>query len=151
MTETVAILFIFFLFILFGLLFYFSFERSSFEGKVAQQSVDNALFTSLNALFLPELRCSKGENIPVKDCIDLYKIDAAREHMTKESDYYFDILGFSSLVVQQIYPEPEQRWVVYNKTPENVGRVVNTPLPVALFDPVGRKFSYGVLTVETYS
>ena len=150
MTETIAILFIFFVFILFGLLFYFSFERSSFEGKVAQQSVDNALFTSLGALFLPELRCSKGENIPVKDCIDLYKIDAAQERMIQESDYYFDILGFSSLIVRQVYPEPQQ-WVVYNKTPEKVVRLVSTPLPVALFNPVVRKFSYGVLTVETYS
>ena len=71
--------------------------------------------------------------------------------MRHEQDYYFGIFHFARVSVSQIYPEPEHEWVLYNQTKEKATRVLKTPVPVSLFEPVQRTFRYGVLTIETYS
>ncbi len=150
MTETIAVLFIFFVLVLFGLIFYANIQKSSLEERTSELAVKHARDVALNALFLPELSCSKGENIPIKDCIDLYKLEFAHQKMQAEKDYYYDVLGFAKIYVNEIYPG-ENEFVLYDNALEGATRSIRTPIPVSLFDPVKKTFEYGVLTVETYS
>lgn len=150
MTEAIAVIFIFFVLVLFGLIFYAQIQRSTLAEKEAAFAGERAISASLHALFLPELRCSKGENIPVKDCVDLYKLEITQRTMADERDYYFDLFRFAKVSVKEIYPG-EQEWVLYDMPKEGATRTARTPVPVSLFEPVQRTFHYGVLTIEVYS
>ena len=150
MTETIAILVIFFILVMFGFLFYAQFERSSIDEKKVVFAGEKAISVSLHALLLPELRCGKGDNVPIKDCIDLYKLVISKQKMVDEPDYYFDILGFANITVQQYYPT-QKIWVLYDHPLENAPRRPRTSIPVALFDPVTKTYTYGVLTVAVYT
>ncbi|MBI4153360.1 hypothetical protein HY497_02455 [Candidatus Woesearchaeota archaeon] len=150
MTETIAILVIFFIIVLFGFMFYAQFQRSSYDENKVILAGEKAVSISLHALLLPELRCSKGDNVPIKDCLDLSKLDISVQKMAEERDYYFDIMGFARVSVQQYYPT-EQAWVLYDHPLENAPRVPQMNIPIALFDPITKTFRYGVLTVAVYT
>ena len=150
MTETIAILIIFFIIVLFGFMFYAQFQRSSYDEKKVVLAGEKAISISLHALLLPELRCSKGDNVAIKDCIDLYKLEISGQKMAGEYDYYFDIMGFANVSVQQYYPT-QKIWVLYDHPLENAPRRPRTSIPIALFDPVTKTYTYGVLTVAVYT
>jgi hypothetical protein len=150
MTETIAVLFVFFIIVVFGLIFYSQIQRSSFEKQKIAAAQEMSVSVSLRALFLPELRCSKGENIQVRDCIDLFKLESAGDVMDVQKDYYFHMFNFAKISVQEIYPG-NQNWVLYENVKEGATTTIRTPVPVSLFEPVQRNFRFGVLTIETYS
>ena len=150
MMETIAVIFIFFILVLFGLIFFTQIQSSAFEERQAEAVAEQSISISLQAIFFPELQCSKGEGIPVRDCIDLFKLEAAQQKMQAEQDYYFDIFQFATITVQEIYPG-SRTWVLYNQTKEDATRRIRTPVPVSLFEPVQNDFRYGVLTIEVQS
>jgi hypothetical protein len=155
MTETIAILIVFFLLVMFGLIFFTQIQKSSFEQKQVGVASERALSVSLHALFLPELRCSKGDNVPIKDCIDVYKLAPAKEEMSKNEDYYFDLLRFANITVIEQYPCDDSlddcMVILYENVKEDFRRKARTPIPVGLYDPVTKDYRYGVLTIEVYS
>ena len=157
MTETLAILFIFFVLIFFGLILYFQFQRSSVEKQRVEILSEQAIDISLVASFLPELICSKGEHIPTKDCIDLYKLKYFQEKIEDEEDYYFDYFAFSKIYVEQIHPEVNhdiplgEDNPIYDQEPAEWTRKNPTPINVVLYEPYKREFYFGVLNVEVYS
>ena len=105
MTETVAVLIVFFILLMFGLLFYTRFQKSSLDEQRAEFASERSITISLTAMLLPELRCSKGDNVAIRDCIDMYKLDIAQQKMQQERDYYFDLFGFGRITVEEYYPE----------------------------------------------
>ena len=155
MMESVVVIFIFFVLIVFGLVFYAQLQRSSFEERQTEFSGDRAVSLSLYAMFLPELRCTKGDNIVVKDCVDVLKLEVASVRMKEHQDYYFDTFGFSTIAVSEVYPE-EHSWTLYDQKKEVNGkatfaRKARTPIPVALFNPIEGRYSFGVMTIDVYS
>lgn len=150
MTETVAVLIVFFILLLFGLLFYTRFQRSALDEQRAEFAGERAITISLTSLLLPELKCSKGDNVPVRDCVDLFKIDVAQQKMQEERDYYFDLFGFARVSVEEYYPG-KNKWMLYENVNPDATSSVKTPIPVALYDPVQRTYRFGVLTIEVMS
>lgn len=164
-TETIAVLFIFFLLVLFGFVFYVQISKSLIEDKAAEIAGEKAVTLSLETLFLPELRCSKGENIPVKDCIDLYKLNISMNKINDSEDYYFDIFGYADIYVTENYPgdrtlcivtqENPKGCTLYSKPKPNFGKKIHTPLPIVIYNPLSQgqqpEFYFGVLTVDYYS
>jgi hypothetical protein len=165
MTETIAILVIFFVLVMFGLIFFTTIQRSSFEQRKVVVAGEKAVSTSIKALFLPELVCTKGIGEDIKDCIDLDKLSAAQVVMPNYEDYYFDIFQFSSIIVKQIYPIPSAptpdnptpgEWILYQRTLDgepvtDLTPKARTPIPLALFDPVTENFRYGVLQIDVFT
>jgi len=154
MGETIAILFIFFVLILFGLVFYFQWQKSSFERQKIEVFSEQSISKSLLASFLPELICSKTAGTATKDCIDLFKLERTMGEMEDNLDYYFDVFGLMTLRVERIYivdPLRTNSWVLYNQTPATMTRKISTSVPVSLFDPIDKKYSFGVLYVETFA
>ncbi len=115
LTETVAILFIFFVLVVFGIIFYYKFHQISVKEKEGEFLEARALDTTLRVLFLPELACSEGEAEPEGYCFDLMKVRYAhRTFQENLAQYYLQLFSFTRISVHQIYPEKEE-YLLYDK------------------------------------
>lgn len=115
MSETIAVLFIFFVLIVFGILFYSKYQQAAFKEKQEEILGARAIETTLKALFLPELMCTKGEAEPEDNCFDMLKLQVLNETLSKYGDdYYFDVFSYARIYVQEVYPE-EKTWLLYDK------------------------------------
>ena len=74
MFETIAVLVVFFMIILFGFMFYTRVQQTTFEAETEEQIILRAIDLSQNIFFLPEIQCIGEHKI---DCIDILKLDAA--------------------------------------------------------------------------
>lgn len=146
--ETIAVLFIFFILLVFGFVFYSRIQAGQItqekEESLAQKSIK---FTQVMS-YLPELQCSKI-NIPISiNCLDLYKIRSAQNLFKEQRNTYFEAFGINA-TVKAIYPE-EQTIVVFEDVPPNWNSRVQTPVPISLYDPINNTYSLGILTVSVY-
>ncbi|HLD79832.1 MAG TPA: hypothetical protein VJA18_04700 [Candidatus Nanoarchaeia archaeon] len=155
MTETIAILFIFFVLLLFGIIFYFRYQQSAFQEKQEELLGVRAMETTLKALFMPELICSRGEAEPEDNCFDTLKLDSADAVLEENKDeYYFEIFSYATITVHQVYPE-EKEWVLYEKLKPDYTRKEPTFFVVTLRDELSSstqtQYGFGYVSVEVYS
>lgn len=148
MGETIAVLFVFFILILMGLIFYVRIIKGNIEGEKDEASQLRAIGIAQRVMFLPELQCSE-DNIIRDNCVDIWKLESAKNLMKSNEIYYYDLLEFSDVKVVQIYPARKE-WAVYSRKMENANRFT-TNVPISLFTPNTRRFGFGVLIIETYS
>ncbi len=165
MMETIGVMFIFFVLILFGIIFYTKYSEVAFQEKQAEKMGKKAVEITSKTIFLPELICSRGEAEPELYCLDLLKVKQAQKTFKNNfGDYYFDLFPFTKITVSEIYPGNES-WVLYNK-PKKVklanGTLVgskqkeSTHFLLTLKDSVKGKekqgeYKFGMLTVEVFS
>lgn len=149
MGESVAVLFIFFIFLVFGFVFYMNVMGSSAKVEMEENIQLKAIGITQKASFLPELQCSE-ENVRVEDCIDLLKLNAAASLLKENNLYYYDVFEFSKIWIKKIFPE-EDEWLLYNKTLPNYKDKLSTFVPVSLFNPTSKEYSFSILAVETYT
>jgi len=148
--ESVAVLMIFFILIIMGIIFWSRYSQMSATQQQETDIISKAIKTSQTVTFLPELQCSTLEVIKFS-CFDLYKIRAMQELMADgdEMQYYFDSFSFSNITVYSIYPTTES-WNLYDFTGGNISGYVTTQIPVAIYDPVTMKFAFGYVNVAAY-
>ncbi|MBU1623129.1 MAG: hypothetical protein KJ597_06150 [Nanoarchaeota archaeon] len=155
MTETIAVLFIFFVLILFSIIFYYQYQKVSFKEKQEELFATRAMDLTLRTLFLPELICSKGDAEPEANCFDLMKLRHVNQTFYDHlNDYYFELFSFSKIIVHQYYPEPEEEWVLYDKKPEKEDLQYDpTYFVLTLKDEAEgeTQYKYGYLEVGVYS
>ena len=155
MTETIAILIIFFILVMFGIIFFSQIQRSTFGQRSTTAAGERAISTALRATFLPELVCTKGDNVEIRDCIDVTKLKAAAAVIKEHEDYYFDIFQYATVRVEQYYPV-ETTYLLYSRTrdgnpPNELTTKATTPVPVSLLDPFTGEHYFGVLFIEVYT
>ena len=155
MTETIAILFIFFILLLFGILFYFRYQKIAFQEKEEELLGARAMENTLKALFMPELICSRGEAEPEDNCFDTLKLDSAREVIERNIDqYYFEIFSYATITIEETYPV-KKTWVLYDKPKPQFIKKEPTFFVVTLRDELAAdnqaKYGYGYLSVVVYS
>lgn len=115
MMETIGVLFIFFVLVLFGIIFYFKFQQISLEQKEEELLAADAMDITLTALFMPEFQCSRGTAEAEDNCVDMSKLRALNGTMPDYiNDYYFNLFGFSKIYVTSVYPG-NQTYVLYDK------------------------------------
>ncbi len=116
MTETVAVLFIFFVLVGFGLIFYFKWHEGSLKEDQQQARAALAMDTTLRVLFLPELMCTHGDSTPEDNCVDMTKVrmllgvDRTGQpppgggllFFKTHEDYYYDVFGISQIVLHDL-------------------------------------------------
>lgn len=167
--ETVAVLFIFFILLMFALIFYFKFQETNVQQKQVEIAASRAIDTTLVTLFLPEIQCSRGESEAEDNCVDITKlesfIDVVERH---KNDYYFNLFSFSKISVHEVYPiigNTSREWIIYDreKTTLNENNEVvpswtfkePTFFVVTLRDqlsPLNQgTYSFGYISVEVYS
>ena len=145
--ETIAVLFVFFILITIGFIFYVKVIKSNIELETEELSQLRSVGISQKIMFLPEVQCSE-DNIIIDNCIDILKLDSAQSIMKENEIYYYDLLEFSDVSISQIYPN-EAKWNLYSRKIEDFNSKFVTNVPVSLYDPTTRKHGFGVLTIET--
>jgi len=150
MLETMAVLLIFFILIVLGIVFYTNILKGNIGIQKEEVMQLNAIEISQRASSLPELQCSE-ENIVSENCIDLLKLQSASEIIPLNEVFYYDSLLFSKINITEVYPDNSRSWVLYNHTLEEFSNKIVTNIPISLFDPVTNKNSFGVMSVELFS
>jgi len=160
MSESIAILFVFFILVVFGFIFYSKIEARNFELQKGQVQDLRAVEVAQTFSFLPEIQCTK-ENVATSNCFDIMKLEALQEYIgesLQNEDKYYDKLLRSSIVVKEIYPSPGNSWTIYNKSNFAWTRKIATQIPISLFNATGdpssgepSRYYFGALEVEVYS
>jgi len=160
MTETIAVLFIFFVLIAFGIIFYYQYAQSSARTYQLELLAEKSVDLTTKMLFLPELQCSKGEAESEDFCFDVIKLRALKKTFDNHlEDYYYDIFSYATITIHKTYPKPGESWVIYDfpkpKTGEKIDRE-STQFVIALRDEAKGgtgepAYSFGYVNVEVYS
>ena len=112
MNETIAIVFIFFVLILFGIMFFYQYQKVAIKEKNEELLGNRAMDTTLKTLFLPELICTKGEAEPEDNCFDLMKLRYAEKTFTAHlTDYYYEIFWVQSIGLTKNTGMALQYWI----------------------------------------
>jgi hypothetical protein len=171
LTETIAVLFIFFILIGLGIIFFAKFANVAAKEKQQEILGKRAIETTLHTLFMPELLCTKGEAELEENCVDLLKarqlaVRLAEEPETK--DYFFNLFGYATISVIQQYPSPQEAclqgyldeecmgtWIIYDQEKPDWENKEATFWTVSLRDETAGGFlpayGFGFLRVEVYS
>ena len=154
--ETIAVLFVFFILIIVGFLFYVKIIKGNIETEKEEISQINSIGIANRVMFLPELQCSQDLAKEITNCIDVLKMESAKNLMKQNEVYYYDLLEYSDVTITQIYPNTGKKWNVYSRKIDNFKNKFVTNVPISLCDPTisdctKRKFGFGVLTIETLS
>ena len=147
--ETIAVLFVFFILIIVGFIFYVKVIKGNLETEKEELSQLRSVGIAQRVMFLPELQCSE-DNIIIDNCVDILKLEFAQNIMSQNELYYYDLLEFSNVSILQIYPN-EAKWSIYSRNTEDFTNKFVTNVPISLYDPTTRKHGFGVLTIETLS
>jgi len=155
MMETIAVLLVFFIMVVIGFVFYVQIIKANIEIEREEARQLQAVEIAQRALFLPELQCSKGKDIIKSDCIDILMleafIDSDMDIIGENQLYYHDRLGFSEIIVREVYPDASKpQWVLYDKHLDEFTDKITTHLPVSLKDPKENKYSFGLMQVSVY-
>jgi len=152
MFETIAILIIFFILLMFGFMFYSRVQKSSYESEIEKSVVLQAVEVSQVISLLPELQCSKGRNIPESQCIDQLKLSAATEVINQNRQDYFDLFSYSNIYIEKIYPldSGENTFILYDFPKNQDNGKISTQFPISLKNPITNKYYFAVLYVDIY-
>ena len=148
--ETIAVLFVFFILIVLGFIFYGRVLLSNLQTQKEEFTQLHSVGVAQKAMFLPELQCSEDIVEEITGCADILKINASQDIISQNSRYYYDMFEYSNITIKQIYPE-ENEWIIYSRKIENFENRLVTNVPISLYDPIKRRYGFGVLTVETLS
>ncbi len=144
--ETIAVLFIFFILIALGFIFYTKIFKSNLETEKEEFSQAKSVNIAQRAMFMPELQCS-DDNIVKENCIDILKLQSAKQ-IIEDNIIYYDLLEFSDISIIQIYPNPEE-WKLYSRTTGDFRNNFTTNVPISLFNPITKEHGFGILTIQT--
>ncbi|MEA2036585.1 MAG: hypothetical protein U9O94_03700 [Nanoarchaeota archaeon] len=148
MGESIAILFIFFILVIFGFVFYTNIMQSSSKIEKEENIQLKAIGIAQKASFLPELQCSE-ENVRVDNCIDIYKLKASTDLLATNNIYYYDIFEFSKIYVNEVFPS-SSTWDLYENNLTGYKNKIATFIPISLFNATSRDYNFGILVVEVY-
>jgi len=153
LTENVAVLFVFFLLLVFGMIFYMGVMKSTAEKDKDKNFVLKAIKTVQLITFMPEMQCS-AENIVTDACFDRMKVNAFTDLVDTNFNYYFDFFGYANISVNEIYPS-NTTWHIYNNLPDDhiKRNKLATYVPISLYNATAggsRGYSFGVLKVVVY-
>ena len=171
MTETIAVLFIFFVLLLFGMIFYYRYQSTAIQEKKEELLAERAMGTTLRVLFLPELMCTQFTAEPIDNCIDGLKLqqlepdrgnggEIAGVIQSNIEDYYFELFSYATITIYEIRLDLDPleqdpiSHVIYDQPKPNSKNTETTFFVVTIREqfPLGREeFRYGYIEVKVYA
>jgi hypothetical protein len=150
MGETIAIMFVFFLLIIVGVVFYVRISTTSTYRTSAEQFERQSVEITQTISFLPELQCSES-NVVTPNCFDFYKMEAMSQLVNdpKVRAFYLRDLGKATVYINTVYPE-EANFTVYDNHDTNYTDASLTHIPISVYDSVNDKYNFGVMVVTIY-
>lgn len=150
MMENIGVLVIFFVLVIIGMIFYFTYQAGGIEEKVSEYKTRNALELASKIALLPELQC-REDNVLQDHCYDMLRVASSKILFASESstDYYFSLFGYSTIRIRSIYPN---QWgaEIYNKVRPQFTNNDTFVIPVIVYDPASDVHNYGILDVSVY-
>ena len=149
MMETVAVLIVFFILIAFGIIFFGNMMKGKIDITKLEHSELRLIELSEKVVSLPELQCSE-DNIAETNCIDLLKLEAAGPILLANRITYFEILGFSEIFIEEVYPGNDT-YPVYSNIPDDYIEKIPSYVPVSVKHPLEKEYGFGMMTITLYS
>jgi hypothetical protein len=167
--ESIFVVIIVILMIVFGLVFFSEAESESIATESRAFDELEVIAATQYASSLTELHCTLQE-VELSTCFDELKlssfIELANLNSSRDfaSQFYFSQLGNAKITITKIYPETEtvigensfKSWEIYKNTPPFDGdedllprRLTN--LPVSLYHPIEQTYGFGILTLTIYT
>jgi 4-hydroxyphenylpyruvate dioxygenase-like putative hemolysin len=143
MIETIGVLIVFMILVVFGFIFYSQVQKSTFETKETEFSQLSAIEVAQKALFMPEIKCP----LDVEGCVDYLKMQAASNVMDEHRVFYYDIFGYANITVQEVFPE-KNSWTIYQNI-YNSSRS-STRIPINIYDADTDSYRFGIMVVDYY-
>ncbi len=151
MGETIAILFIFFILLIVGAVFYVNLQKTTITRDIAQAYELRAVEIAQTISFLPEAQCTES-NVVKASCFDLYKLiglsRVAQSPLGK--DLYSKEFGTTTIKLIKQYPLGGE-WILYDNPKEEFISAPKTNIPIMLYNTTSEKYYFGVLEVTTYN
>ena len=160
--ETIAVLLVFFIILVFVMIFYISYRSSSIEEKQKEFYSRQAAQLAMEAVNMPELECS-GAGIELGvDCFDKMKVEAisllVEKSIELRAGLYQEKFGNSKVILREIYnmgSMEETNYTIYSREPENKQDEYFFQTLVSIHDPrinapIGVR-GIGVLDITFYS
>lgn len=150
MGENIAILFIFFLLLAFGGIFYMRVQKTSAAKLSYEKFQARAVEISQKISYLPEFTCT-NDNVRVDSCIDRLKAESFSSHYRDNIIYYYDLFGYSRVRYIEVFPG-ESVIELYVNEPDNVESAEKSslPVPAVLYDANSSIYKMGYLLIEVY-
>ena len=155
MAETIAILFVFFILIIIGVVVYGIYQRFTLKKTAEEIEESQIVNIAKNVPFLAEIRCPTAAR-EVTNCIDISKLQAFKEFIKESVDnpkirsHYLELLGNSNLTVIEIYPDATHNPInFYDSYTEYTG-YKTIFVPVSLYFAETDKYGLGTLSVVVY-
>ena len=156
MTETIGILVVFFILILFGIIFYAQYQKSAIREQQDAATGKRAVATSLKVFYLPELRCTKGSDEAFTACVDAHKVSIFQNEMNENYNFYANIFGKSYISLHNIIKNDTTE--IYNGTPSKWTKKIPIRFPIFIYDAmepgtckdVSGRCDFGVMSVDIY-
>ena len=150
--ETIAVLFIFFILIAVGAIFYVRIYKSSSEATKYGYFQSKSIAIAQRVMFMPELQCTEDKVI-TDNCIDILKLEAAKNIINSNEIYYYDLLEFSEINITQEYPSSATapKLTLYSRKISKPSSSFLTYVPVSLYNPITRTYGFGIVSIETQS
>ena len=145
--ETIMVLFVFIILVMFGLTFYVKLSASSAQQEKSDSTLKKAVEISQIFSNLPEVACTAA-NVRTESCIDRIKMETAMTIINESITYYYPYFGYSEIIVSEIYPD-KLSWVLYNNSLESASKI-SSQIPIAIYDGTTKSHYYGVMEVNYY-
>ena len=151
MFESIATIFVFFILLVFGMMFYSRMQEANYSSKLEELKQVRIVELAERIKNLPELECSSNAVLQ-QDCLDLIKVEKIPIIMAESSDIsdiYYDLIEYGNISIEEIYPEAHT-YQIYerHKQGENISRTVF--MPIGLYDANTEFTHFGVLVVRSY-
>jgi len=153
--ETIAVLFIFFVLLMFSIIFYIGYSRGRAELSLSEYHQAKSIQIAEKIHDMAELRDTR-QGIATINCFDVFKVEAfsllMEEDESLKQGIYQERFGDSLIIIHQVYPD-EKEWVLYNNSKPSFRYSYPYFIPKCIFDPLKQEqgYSLGLLEVVYYS
>ncbi len=150
--ETIIVLFIFFMLVIFGIVFFARVQKVNIQAE--QRAIQNLDLIKVSQIInsLPELSCSVG-NVQIDNCYDTMKVEAFKEILQDDKTYFSGTLLYNTNITLKQY-DPfndiwSNTWHLYDNPLEN-SDIRKVFVPTMLYDKRSATKSFGLLELTWY-
>ena len=156
--ETIVVIFILMILIVFGLVIYYQFQSTNMQQTKQRFGGLKTVELAQVISNMPELQCSNLKVAEVS-CIDEVKAKQFAHYLATPGNkaffYYREILGTSKIEIQRIYPvdtlsSPEANLIVAYDNSRGFKNAEPTFIPVNLYNPIQKTYRFALLKATRY-
>ncbi len=142
------------LLVMFGFSFYVGMQKRYIENEQEKILQLKALQITQKASYLPELQCSFN-NIATDNCFDVEKLIAFNGMIESDPDrigfYYYDLFGFSNIVIRPVYPAYAPLSLYSWPLPEGEYSMKKfVKVPVSIYFAETQNYGFAVMEIEVF-